>query len=272
MTACFQQANQTCPQGYKRPIAASRRSTAPSIWGQLRRRQEGLQGSQALSRRQHGPLPDHPVSGRHGHHPALIRASRLARETRILAGPSLVSPRTSLLCHPEYVCWAASCCPAAPCCRSPPPSANSLRQSRSATLPDRVRRARGVPATGALELPHGYQQVDRSKRTITTHQMSMGVADPVTGFRPGFPRPAPSPPTCCWCSAPAHRHSPIRLDADEKGPAGPFSVITATQPVASACWRASSSLISSRILNFCSLPVTVMGYSSTNRMYLGTLK
>ncbi|BDC83729.1 TPA: hypothetical protein I8220_001681 [Aeromonas hydrophila] len=39
-----------------------------------------------------------------------------------------------------------------------------------------------------LSCPHGYQQVDRSKRTVTTHQMSMGVADPVTGFRPGFPQ------------------------------------------------------------------------------------
>lgn len=39
-----------------------------------------------------------------------------------------------------------------------------------------------------LSCPHGYQQVDRSKRTVTTHQMSMGAADPVTGFRPGFPQ------------------------------------------------------------------------------------
>ncbi|WAF94787.1 hypothetical protein NUT31_20985 [Aeromonas sp. BC14] len=39
-----------------------------------------------------------------------------------------------------------------------------------------------------LSCPHGYQQVDRSKRTVTTHQMSMGAADPVTGFRPSFPQ------------------------------------------------------------------------------------
>ncbi|HDC4324664.1 hypothetical protein [Aeromonas hydrophila] len=39
-----------------------------------------------------------------------------------------------------------------------------------------------------LSCPHGYQQVDRSKRTVTTHQMSMGVADPVTGFSPSLPQ------------------------------------------------------------------------------------
>lgn len=39
-----------------------------------------------------------------------------------------------------------------------------------------------------LSCPHGYQEVARSKRTITTHQMSMGVADPVTGFSPSFPQ------------------------------------------------------------------------------------
>lgn len=39
-----------------------------------------------------------------------------------------------------------------------------------------------------LSCPHGYQQGDRSKRTITTHQMGMGVADPVTGFSPSFPQ------------------------------------------------------------------------------------
>ncbi|MBL0573657.1 hypothetical protein JD522_09510 [Aeromonas hydrophila] len=39
-----------------------------------------------------------------------------------------------------------------------------------------------------LSCPHGYQQVDRSKRTVTTHQMSMGAADPVTRFRPSLPQ------------------------------------------------------------------------------------
>ncbi|WP_421164978.1 hypothetical protein [Aeromonas dhakensis] len=39
-----------------------------------------------------------------------------------------------------------------------------------------------------LSCPLGYQETDRRQRTFTSHQMSMGAADPVTGFRPSFPQ------------------------------------------------------------------------------------
>ncbi|CAJ1784825.1 hypothetical protein [Aeromonas dhakensis] len=39
-----------------------------------------------------------------------------------------------------------------------------------------------------LSCPLGYQETERRQRTFTSHQMSMGAADPMTGFRPSFPQ------------------------------------------------------------------------------------